>query len=89
MLDQAEFLASNAADVHIARAQFFRSNQDFVRMRDAAERALALEPGSPEALLARGIAMTMLGEVQAALRDLRAVQKQWPDDPDVIHTWRC
>jgi cellulose synthase operon protein C len=85
LLDRAEFLAPNAADVHIARAQFFRSQRDFARMRDAAERALTLEPDLPEALLARGIAMTMLGEVPAALRDLRAVQKQWPDDPDVIH----
>ncbi len=85
LLDQAEFLAPNAADVHIARAQFFRSHRDFARMRDAAERALALEPDLPEALLARGVAMTMLGQVPAALRDLSAVRKQWPDDPDVIH----
>ncbi|HYI96324.1 MAG TPA: tetratricopeptide repeat protein [Bryobacteraceae bacterium] len=85
-LDRAEFLAPGSADAHIARAQFFRSQQDFVKMRDAAERALALEPGSAEALLARGVAMTMLGQVPAALRDLSAVQKQWPEDPEVIHS---
>ena len=54
-------------------------------MNDAAERALALEPDFPEALLARGVAITMLGQDSTALRDLSAVQKQWPNDPEVIH----
>lgn len=53
--------------------------------RRALERALAIDPGNPEALVNRGAQELERGEIGAAIADFRAVLARSPRDPRALH----
>lgn len=62
--------------IYLARSDAYVGN--FEEMRDAAERAVAIAPANPEARAELGLALAMLGDMKAGLRELEFAQRLSP-----------
>jgi tetratricopeptide (TPR) repeat protein len=56
---------------------------DMARAEAQAERALALQPGAPDALLTAGVARLRRGDVEGGLARLEAAARAAPDDATI------
>ena len=62
--------------IYLARSDAYVQNYE--EMRDASERAVALAPANPEARAELGLALAMLGDMKAGLRELEFAQRLAP-----------
>jgi tetratricopeptide (TPR) repeat protein len=71
-------------DEALAAAKAHLDGGRWAEARTAYEKALALAPGHPRALLGRGRASLELRQVQAALKDIQAVLEVEPKNPTAL-----
>lgn len=76
--------APDAADAYLFRASALRMLDKLALALSDVERALVLNPRSPDALLERGILRRLTGDRYGARADWQAVVTEWPDAPAAV-----